>query len=75
MRSFESVPEELTERVIKGHVFLTNKRKASCCSVFTYWYANSLVESVNLNKGKMHEKMIEDMNTDPNRDRKQLLRF
>ena len=40
--------------------------------MFTYWYSNTLVESVYLNKGKLDNKMIETMNTDPQRDIKQL---
>ena len=31
-RSFESIPEELTERIIKGHTFMTSKRRSNCCS-------------------------------------------
>ena len=34
---------------------MQSKRRANCCSKFTYWYADSLVDSVNLNKGKLHE--------------------
>ena len=54
---------------------MTSKRRASCCSIFTYWFANNLVDSVQMNGGRLHESMIEDMNTDPEHDRKQLLRF
>ena len=74
-QSFQSIPEELQERVIKGHVFMESKRRANCCSKFTYWYSNNLVDAVRMNNGKMHERMIEDMNSDPNRDQKLLLRF
>ena len=61
--------------MIKGYTFQQNKRKANCCSIFTYWYANSLVSSVTMNNGKMDEKMIEDMNTDPKRDKRLVLNF
>ena len=54
---------------------MNSKRRANCCSIFTYWYANNLIDSVSMNGGKMHESMIEDMNTDPTRDRKLLLYF
>ena len=73
--SFDAVPEELTEKVIKGHRYMTSKRHASCCSKFTYWYANNLVDAVSMNNGKMHESMIEAINSDSARDRRQLLHF
>ena len=73
--SFESVPEDLCEKKIRGHSFMNSKRRAGCCSIFTFWYSNNLIDSVQMNGGRLHESMIEDMNTDPDRDRKQLLRF
>jgi len=56
-------------------VFMDSKRRANCCSIFTFWYSNSLVANVNLNKGKLIDKMIEDMNSDPRRDEKLLAKF
>ena len=73
--SFMSVAEENADVKIQGFPFQTTKRRASCCSLFTYWYANTLVDSVELNNGKMHPLFIEDMNTNPLRDEKLLLRF
>ena len=40
-----------------------------------YWYANTLVESVNLNQGRMDPKMIESMNSEPTHDEKVLAHF
>ena len=68
--SFESVIEQVEPECIKGDYFEKSKRKAGCCSLFTYQYANTLVESVNQNKGRMDPKMIEAMNSDPKRDEK-----
>lgn len=58
-----------------SNTFMDSKRRAGCCSKFTYWYANNLVDSVNMNKGKLHPKMLETMNTDPQRDVKLLKEF
>ena len=46
-QSFESIIEQVDPECIKGYDFQTSKRKAGCCSTFMYWYANTLVESVN----------------------------
>ena len=54
---------------------MDSKRRANCCSLWTYWYANNIVDCVNENKGIMDEKMIEDMNTDSLRDEKMLHKF
>ena len=62
--SFESVAEEVGEKKIPKHDFMDSKRRAGCCSIFTFWFSNNLIDSVNANKGVMHPKMIEDMNTD-----------
>lgn len=74
--SFKSIiSEEVGEKEIKKHVFMDSKRRANCCSKWTYWYANKIVDSVNSNKGVMTQNMIEDMNTDALRDEKQLHKF
>lgn len=73
--TFESVPEEVAEKVVPKMSFMDSKRRANCCSIFTYWYSNNLVTSVYLNKGKLINKMIEDMNSDPLRDEKMLAKF
>lgn len=54
---------------------MTSKSRANCCSKFTYWYSNTLIDSVALNGGKLEECMIEDMNDNPDRDRQLLLKF
>ena len=54
---------------------MQSKRRASCCSIFTYWYANNLIDAVSMNGGKMHESMIEEINSDSTRDRRQLFHF
>jgi hypothetical protein len=73
--SFQSIAEDVKESKIPSLKFENSKRKANCFSLFTYWYANTLVESVKLNKGKMASCMIEDMNTDPRRDEKVTTHF
>ena len=54
---------------------MDSKRRANCCSILTYWYSNTLVDSVYLNKGRLVNKMIESMNSDPDRDHKLLKKF
>lgn len=73
--SFVSIAEEQESLKTPEFPFQTSKRRASCCSLFTYWYANSLVDSVELNKGKMNPLFIESMNVDPTRDQIMLNRF
>ena len=58
------MPEKLTD----VQTFQDSKSKANCCSILTFWFANTLVDSISVNKGKMDEKMIEEMNRDPKRD-------
>lgn len=73
--TFESVAEEVGEKKVPPISFMDSKRRANCCSIFTFWYSNTLVASVYLNKGKLINKMIEDMNSDPLRDEKMLATF
>ena len=73
--SFESIAEEPEALSNYGFPFQETKRKAGCCSIFTYWYANSLVDSVELNNGKMDKVFIETMNNDPKRDENLLAAF
>ena len=54
---------------------MDSKRRANCCSRLTFWYANPLIDSVSANNGQMHKKMIEDMNTDPERSERLLKHF
>ena len=73
--SFQSISEDVQESQIPSFKFQDSKRRANCCSLFTFYYANTLVESVRGNKGKMASCMIEDMNTDPKRDEKVISHF
>ena len=75
MGSFESIAESVQEKQCKPLPFNDSKRRAGCCSILTYWFANSLIESVNLNKGKLDLRMIETMNSNPKRDEKLLKKF
>ena len=72
--SFESIAEPVPEAQIKEKIFLNSKSRASCCSILTFWFANTLIDSISHNKGKMDDRMIEDMNSDPKRDQS-LLRY
>ena len=52
VESFKSIiSEEVGQKEIKKHAFMDSKRRANCCSKWTYWYANKIVDSVNSNKG------------------------
>lgn len=73
--TFESVAEAVQEERLPPRQYENNKRKANCCSILTYWYANNLVENVNNNDGKLAPIMIEEMNSDPKRDEKLLTYF
>ena len=73
--SFESIAEEPEYAQKKSFPFQETKRKANCCSLFTYWYVNTLVDSVELNNGKMDALFIENMNSDPKRDERLLHKF
>ena len=75
VESFVSIAEEPEPAVRQDFPFQETKRKASCCSRFTLWYANTLVDSIELNNGKMDQLFIENMNTDPKRDEKLLANF
>ena len=75
LESFVSIAEDAEPTVTQDFPFQETKRKASCCSLFTFWYANTLVDSIELNSGKMDQLFIENMNTDPKRDEKLLANF
>ena len=75
LESFVSIAEEHESAVRQDFPFQETKRKASCCSLFTFWYANTLVDSIELNNGKMDQLFIENMNADPKRDEKLLANF
>ena len=66
--TFQSIPESVHSLHVEATKFETNKRRASCCSRLTFCYANSLVESVQLNKGKISHVMVEEMSSDSKRD-------
>lgn len=75
LESFVSIAEDPVPSSRQDFPFQETKRKASCCSLFTFWYANTLVDSIELNNGKMDNLFIENMNTDPKRDEKLLANF
>ena len=62
-------------RIIPGPKYQDSKQRANCCSKFTYWYANTLISSVNLNGGKMDKVMVENMSDDPHKADKLLKYF
>ena len=63
-----SVAETVDEVLIAKYDFMDSRARASCCSRMTFWYANSLIQAVDGNNGRLHKKMIEDMSTGPSRD-------
>lgn len=70
-----SIAETVEEKKITPKIYQDSLRQANWLSIFTYWFSNTLIESVRLNKGKMVDEMVEDMNKDPKRDEMLLSHF
>lgn len=70
-----SIAESVQSQNVKPLKFESSIRKANFCSRLTLSYASSLVESVKLNKGKLANAMVEDMNRDPANDERLLAKF
>lgn len=72
--SIGSIAESVDEQPTVQHDFMDSRRRANCCSVLTFWYANPLIQAVRSNNGSLHDKMVEDMKINPKRDQ-QLLKY
>ena len=67
--------EEVGDKTQSKIKYQMNHRNAGCCSRIFYGYASKLIDSVDLCKGVMSQKMIEEMNYKDDEDEERIGRF